>query len=89
MTEDRTGTSQDRVGFGELTLELKKSRGKCAVSLTGVMSVTNISPEVISLASHSGRVEIVGRGLSLSVFENGSLEIKGEIHNVRLGTGKA
>ena len=89
MTEEGRGSSQDRVGVGEMTLELKKSGGKCTLILTGVMSVTNLSPEEISLASHSGRVEILGKGLLLSVFENGSLEIKGEIHNVRLGNGKA
>lgn len=89
MTVEKKQGVPEPFGVGEMTLEIKKSRRKSTLVVTGVIAVSALTATEISLASHAGRVEISGRGLLLSVFENGSLEISGEICDVRLGYGKA
>ncbi len=89
MTAEKKQGDPKPLDVGEMTLEIKKSRKKCNLIVTGVMAVSALSSTEILLASHAGRVEILGSGLLLSVFENGALEISGEICDVRLGYGKA
>ena len=69
-------------------LEIRKTSSGAELSVFGVVGVTELTDEVISLASHSGRVDIRGSKLVLSVFENKSVEIYGKIDGVELGYGK-
>lgn len=89
MTKEKKRGEPSPPSWGEMMLEIKKGRGISTLTVTGVIAVSSLSDSDISLASHSGRVEISGKGLLLSVFENGALEISGQVTDVRLGYGKA
>ena len=70
-------------------IEMKKSsRGAVAV-ISGVMSISEYTAEIIELTAHSGRVWIVGESLSISVLEGRVIEIYGKITEVKFGYGKA
>lgn len=70
-------------------LEIKKSsRGAIAV-VSGVMSVNEYTDNSIELRSHSGRMNLSGESLGISVLEGRIVEIYGKITEVRLSYGKA
>lgn len=72
-----------------LAAEIRKSGRGAVIAISGVMNITELTDERISLSAHSGRVEIRGVSLSLSVFENRTVEISGKIEGVEFGYGKA
>ena len=67
-----------------LVIEIKKSSSGAVLSAVGVVSVTELSRESVSLASHSGRLSIKGAELVLSVFENKTVEVSGRIEGVEM-----
>lgn len=71
-----------------LIAEIRKTSSRAAISVVGVVSVTELSRELISLASHLGRVEVRGEELTLSVFENKTVEVSGKITAVEMGYAK-
>jgi len=69
-------------------IEIKKSsRGAVAV-ISGVMSVAEYTESNVELLSHSGRLNIIGEALGISVLEGRVIEIYGRITEVKLGYGK-
>ena len=70
-------------------IEMKKSsRGAVAV-ISGVMSVGEYPENSVALLSHSGRINLLGESLGISVLEGRVIEVYGIITEVRFGYGKA
>jgi hypothetical protein len=70
-------------------VEIKKSsRGAVAV-ITGVMSVGEYTESSIELLSHSGRMNVTGESLGISVLEGRVIEVYGRITEVKLSYGKS
>lgn len=70
-------------------IEMKKSsRGAVAV-ICGVMSVSEYTENAVEILSHSGRINIIGESLGISVLEGRVIEIYGRITEVKLGYGKS
>ena len=70
-------------------IEMKKSsRGAIAV-ISGVMSIGEYTDCSVELLSHSGRINLIGEALTISVLEGRVVEVYGMITEVRLGYGKA
>jgi hypothetical protein len=70
-----------------LVLEIKKCEGGAVASVTGVVSIGELSDRFISLATHSGRVGVRGTALTLTAFANRTVEVKGRVEGVDLGYG--
>ncbi len=68
--------------------EIRKSHGGASIIVSGVIAVEEICDTHISAAAHSGRIEIFGKSLSLTIFEGRSLEVSGIIEEVKLGYGR-
>ena len=66
----------------------KSSRGAIAV-ISGVMGVGEYTENCIELLSHSGRINLLGEALSISVLEGRVVEIYGRITEVKLSYGKS
>ena len=66
----------------------KSSRGAIAV-ISGVMAVGEYTENCIELLSHSGRINLSGEALSISVLEGRVIEIYGRITEVKLNYGKS
>ena len=79
---------KERAVHTSAVLEIRKSSRGATLSVVGVIGVTELSDESISLASHSGRLDVRGSGLVLSVFENKCVEVSGKIEGLELGYGK-
>lgn len=69
-------------------MEIKKSSHGAVAVITGVMSVSEYTDSSIELCSHSGRMNLCGESLGISVLEGRIIEIYGRITEVRLSYGK-
>ena len=70
-------------------MEVERSSAGMQILVSGIIGVKDFSTESLELLSHSGRVFIYGSRLSMLVYENGTVEIKGRVDSVRFGYGKA
>lgn len=77
-----------RALISKFHLEMDRTARGMAVMISGVISVPELSAEAISLKTKAGIIHLEGKRLSLSIFENGTVEIVGRIEFMRFGYGK-
>ena len=65
----------------------RTNEGMCLV-ICGIIGISDFSDSFILLLSHGGRVSVTGKRLNISVFESGSVEIRGRVEVVNFGYGK-
>lgn len=92
MTKERLngqllGSINNNVGQ-KMSLEIKKSKLGAALVAVNAIGIAELSQNKVIILSHAGRVEVTGDGLTLSVFEDKSVEILGRIKGVELDYGK-
>ena len=64
--------------------ELSK-RGKISSAVIGgVIGILDFSDKNVFLATHSGRINISGERLNVTIFENKTIQITGKIAEIRL-----
>ena len=71
-----------------LLAEVRKAKSFAAITLSGVVSISTLSGEEISLATHAGRVILRGQGLNLVIFEGNIIEVHGKLEEVSFGYAK-
>lgn len=69
-------------------LSCERTADGMSIIVGGIISVTDFSDEAVKLASHTGRVAVSGNGLSISVFENKNVEIKGRVKEIKFAYGR-
>lgn len=69
-------------------LSCERTADGMSVIVGGIISVTDFSEEEVRLAGHTGRIAVSGSGLSISVFENKNLEIKGQVKEIKFAYGR-
>ena len=69
-------------------LEAERSGGGIEILVSGIIGVKDYCDESVELLSHSGRVFIYGKRLSILVYENGTVQVGGRVESVRFGYGK-
>jgi hypothetical protein len=91
MTEKRNvgkGGASPTAILNRFHLEAERTASGVVILASGVIGVKEFSRESVELLTHSGRIFIYGKRLSILVFENGTVEIRGRIEDVRFGYGK-
>ena len=76
------------ISISPLSLEIKKGKRSACLVCSAVVSIVDYSEESLIIATHKGRVNIIGEGLVLSVLENRTVEVFGRIEEVRMSYGK-
>lgn len=71
-----------------LLAEFRKMRASASITVSGIVSITELSDIEVSLATHAGRVTIRGESLSLVIFEAGVVTVNGKIVEVSFGYAK-
>ena len=66
----------------------ERTHGGMRITVGSVVSVGELSCERVLLVTHTGKIEIEGEKLELSVFEGHSTEVKGRIEGVKFIYGK-
>ena len=69
-------------------IEAVRCKSGISMLIDGIIGVTDFSENCIMLSSHGGRINIVGKGLSLCVYESGRVEIVGRIEDIGFCYGK-
>ncbi len=91
MTKAKKGISLAAImpyGTSGLSIEVKKSRLGAVMLVSGVISVTELSDEAVTALSHSGRVFIFGKRLTVSALENRTLAVYGKILGIEMSYGR-
>ena len=70
-------------------LSCERVVGGVSMIVGGIIGVSDFSEERAELLSHTGRITVLGRGLSMTVFENKNIEICGGIEDIKFACGKA
>ena len=74
--------------FSSFTLEANRTRGGMGVFIGGIVGISDFSDESIYLKSHSCKISVEGKKLSIKIYENKSVEIFGKVENIRFTYGK-
>ena len=56
--------------------------------LNDVIGIDELNNECIELKSHGGRIKIIGNGLTISIYESRTVEIRGKIGGIFLNYDK-
>ena len=70
-------------------LSCERVVGGLSLIVGGIIGVADFSDERAELLSHTGRITVLGKGLSMTVFENKNIEINGGIEDVKFAYSKA
>ncbi len=71
-----------------LLAEIRKAKSVASITLSGVVSISSLSSEEVSLATYAGRVIVRGEHLNLVIFEGSVVEVRGKVEEVSLGYAK-
>ena len=84
MTKSKKQEEKQGRNISPFYLELTKIGAKSRAFISSVRSVEEFSSEQIVLKLYKGALKISGTGLLLSVYENRSVEICGEIFSLEI-----
>ncbi|MBQ7333464.1 MAG: YabP/YqfC family sporulation protein [Clostridia bacterium] len=69
-------------------IEIDKSAGGYSVTASGVLRIVELSESIVSLKCRGGLLTVRGKLLSLSLYENKTVEISGKVEGFELGNTK-
>ena len=69
-------------------LEACRSAKGMSVIISGVVAISDFTDSEVTLKSHGGRVTLLGKRLSVTVYEGGAVEIVGKTEDIRFSYGK-
>lgn len=75
--------------LSDFGIELHRVPRGLAVSISGVISVFELSETNIGILTARARINIVGERLSLSVFESRRVELVGRVGDISFKYGKS
>jgi len=68
--------------FHSFHIEGDGAGNKMSISISSVMAVVELDEELISLRLLRGKINVRGKKLSISVYENNIVEIVGKVGNI-------
>ena len=86
--KEKTDFSPPRGNLKAMHIEAERCTRGISMLIGGIIGVSDFNDSCVILSSHGGRINIKGKGLSLCVYDNGSVEIVGGIENIELSYGK-
>ncbi len=69
-------------------IEADRSPAGLTVRVGGIIGIAEYSDELVLLKSHGGRLTLTGKRLSITVYEDKTVEICGRVEGMELGYGK-
>ena len=75
--------------FSSFHIELNRSVRGISLLASGIIGISDFSEECAVLLSHGGRIIVVGRRLSISIYENKTVEVSGRVEDIKFTYGKA
>ena len=82
----------EKINFGkparEFFLEAARSPRGMIITIGGIVGINNYTDECVSLKSHGCKLNIAGKHLCVSIFENKNIEISGKVMDISFAYGK-
>ena len=69
-------------------IEAERAPSGMLFRIGGIIGIADYSSERVSLKSHGGRIILSGRRLSVSIYEDRTVEIVGRVEEVGFSYGK-
>ena len=89
MTDEGKKERQDKITYPlGFHLEADRSGQGLTIMLSGIIGISDFSDSFIHLKGHGGRIEVIGKNLFISVYENCSVEIVGRVEEILFKYGK-
>lgn len=89
MTDENKSGRAEKLSYPSgFHLEADRSRQGLTITLSGIVGINDFSNDYIHLKGHGGRIEVLGKNLFISVYENGSVEIVGTVGEIIFKYGK-
>ena len=89
MTEkDKKGKSHAKGILPTYRIEADGRGRFLAITFVGILTVREFSNTAVSIATKRELISVNGKKLEISVFENKTIEIRGEIDNIRFASQK-
>ena len=82
MKKQETNSEEKNAQMPRFHMEIGGGRRGAAILVNGVRHIEEYTAEKLILQIPGGRMHLFGAGLSLSVFENRSIEVKGKLSEV-------
>ena len=88
MTDKFEGKKETAVFNSKFRMEAFRHKRGMNLIFSGIIGVGRFEPETVLLKSHGAKVEIKGKRLDMTVFENNDIEIIGKIEGISFLYGK-
>ena len=82
MKKQEINSEEKNAPMPRFHLEIDGGRRGAAVRINGVRHIEEYTAERLVLQIPGGRMRLFGAGMSLSVFENRSIEVRGKLSEV-------
>ena len=69
-------------------LEAGRAGRGMSVIISGIIGISDFTDTSVSHKTHAGRISVSGKGLSVTVYEGGSVEIIGKVEDINFAYGK-
>ena len=76
------------LGTSPFHIEINKSAGGYSIISSGIKRIAELSENEIKLKCRDGEIKLKGQKLSLTVYENKTVEIIGKIEVIEFGNTK-
>ena len=88
MTEKSVEKRLERRLDSKFRLEAQRSRGGMSLVFSGIIGVEGFTKEHVRMKSHGAVVELRGKKLEITVFENNDVEVWGKVEGIDFIYGK-
>lgn len=73
--------------FSPFHIEADRNSAGLSVFVSGIVGITDFTDLSVTLKSHSGKVCISGKRLSVCVYEGNTVEVSGRVEDIRFVYG--
>lgn len=80
--KDNKSIKMQSMAFSSLRVDAFRTFKGMSVTVTGIIGISELSDAMVSLASHGGRIKIIGERLQTSLLENKTVELVGKIEEM-------
>ncbi len=84
----KTDINKNQTLSSSFRLEAERQGNYIKMFVSGIIGISDYTCEEITLVSHSGRVNVKGKNMRISIFESNTVELCGKITGVEFVYGK-
>ena len=88
MTDKKIVKNERATFNSKFRMEATRCGKGVSLVFSGIIGVEELNSENVLLKSHGAKIEIKGKRLNITVFENNDIEVVGKIEGIGFSYGK-